>query len=187
MPGFAQDPSPSLLDAVITLELWPHLYPHLDPLSFALLKRVSKRVRLSNDEYWGMQPHVDAILQRLRGQRHWKTLVIVSMSGDPLEQYMFLGFPYGAKPTDVARILSHQSKAIDRTMPEGVRRTILEFLEKHVSDSLDERVGKAYAKLSLTLNPIRQLAGDARLGLDVRHRVLTEPPAAGVIRHISQY
>ena len=169
--------------AVINLELWPLLYRHLEPRSFALLLRTSKKIKLDMEEFWETQSHV-RLFHRISHEH--SRLVLVGLAGAPIEQFVFVNAPKHPTFTEVARFLAMESRMLDQTMPPRARKSILESLDDRVIHAIAEKIGPDYAERALTFNPIRQIARDSRLGINCENRILKEPSSTG-IHHISQY
>ena len=178
-----EEPPRNGVAAVIDLELWPLLYRHLEPRSFALLLRTSKTIRLDMGEYWQSQRHIQ-LFHRVATEH--PRLVLVGLAGAPIEQFVFVHAPKHPTVMEIAKFLAHESQMLDQSLLPRARTSILECLNDGVLKAIAERIGPDYAERSLTFNPIRQIARDSRRGINCDDRVLKEPSSTG-IRHISQY
>ena len=148
------------------------------------------------EEYWAAQRHVALIRDCfLRADGEIPRIVLVGLTGAPVEQFMFMHLPENPTHRETARLLAAESRRLDLATPSRTRKIILESLKVDVLDAIQTRIGKDFMDSVRAFNPIRQIAADMRRGIDCSGRVRAEPsdqtimphPATAGIRHLSQY
>jgi hypothetical protein len=137
---------------------------------------------LDDDVFWRAQPHV-ALVYENQSER----LSLLGIDSGLVKQYMVLRIPPRSSPAAVARILAAESEAIDKDLPTGVRKTVLDCFHEDVLVLIAQHIGEDYAKDARTFNPVRLLARDMRNGVDCRHRIVQGLPTSGVVSMITRY